>query len=54
MEATRFMGRTEEDTNGPVGSSLIMEENDEVDRLSLQGSLWMAARVQVCRCVCVC
>jgi len=45
MEATRFIGSREEE--GSSGGALL-EENDEVDRLTIRTSLWMAARLQVC------
>eukprot|EP00967_Tisochrysis_lutea_P149684 scaffold288230_cov26-Tisochrysis_lutea.AAC.1 len=44
MEATRFMGsRDESSVQGPP----LMEENDEVDRLTISASMWMAARLQL-------
>eukprot|EP00983_Pelagomonas_calceolata_P095879 1158066-Pelagomonas_calceolata.AAC.6 len=48
MEATRFMGsRDESSVQGPP----LMEENDEVDRLTISASMWMAARLQTVKCL---
>ncbi|KAF5826014.1 hypothetical protein DUNSADRAFT_5394, partial [Dunaliella salina] len=43
-EATRFMGSRDESSllGGP-----LLEENDELDRLTICASMWMAARLQV-------
>lgn len=47
MEATRFMGGADEEQSGASRGGMMMEGNDEVDRLTLRASLWMAVRVQV-------